>query len=61
MRSTGPAITATRGPSAFAHARRLTTWHYHWLVMHEFLPLVVGQAMVDDVLRNLRRLQAADA
>jgi heme peroxidase len=43
------------GPSTFAHARRLTTWHYHWLVLHEFLPLVVGQAVVDDVLRNHRR------
>ncbi len=40
---------------AFATARRLTTWHYQWLVLHEFLPLVVGQAMVDDVLaRGLR-------
>jgi Animal haem peroxidase len=25
--------------AAFAEARRLTTWHYHWLVLHEFLPL----------------------
>jgi hypothetical protein len=43
------------GSSAFQHARRLTTWHYHWLVLHEFLPLVVGQSVVDDVLRNHRR------
>jgi hypothetical protein len=41
---------------AFADARRLTTWHYHWLILHEFLPLFVGQAMVDDVLRRRRRL-----
>ena len=34
----------------FAQARRLTTWHYHWLILHELLPLFVGQAMVDDVL-----------
>jgi hypothetical protein len=40
---------------AFARARRLTTWHYQWLVLHEFLPLVVGQAMVDDVLARGRR------
>jgi Animal haem peroxidase len=40
---------------AFAEARRLTTWHYHWLVLHEFLPLFVGQAMVDDILTNGRR------
>jgi Animal haem peroxidase len=26
--------------SAFAEARRLTTWHYHWVVLHEFLPSI---------------------
>jgi Animal haem peroxidase len=40
---------------AFAQARRSTTWHYQWLVLHEFLPLVVGQGMVDDVLAQGRR------
>ena len=39
---------------AFAEARRLTTWHYHWLIVKEFLPLFVGQARVDSVLRNRR-------
>lgn len=42
-------------PDDFAQARQLTTWHYHWLVLHEFLPLFVGQAMVDDVLTRGRR------
>jgi Animal haem peroxidase len=41
--------------STFEQARLLTTWHYHWLVVHEFLPQIVGQPMVDDVLRNGRR------
>jgi hypothetical protein len=40
------------GPHAFAEARRLTTWHYHWLVLHQFLPQIVGQSTVDDVLRK---------
>jgi hypothetical protein len=39
----------------FEEARRLTTWHYQWLILHEFLPQIVGQAMVDDVLRRGRR------
>jgi hypothetical protein len=34
--------------SAYEQARQLTTWHYHWLVLHEFLPQVVGQALVDE-------------
>jgi hypothetical protein len=44
-----------KGGSTFDQARRLTTWHYHWLVVHEFLPQIVGQSMVDGVLRNGRR------
>ena len=45
---------ATTWAEAYERARQLTTWHYHWLVLHEFLPQVVGQAMVDDVLQNGR-------
>jgi Animal haem peroxidase len=41
--------------SAYDQARRLTISHYHWLVLHEFLPLVVGEALVDDVLQKGRR------
>ena len=43
------------GSSTFAQARQLTTWHYHWVVVHEFLPQIVGQTMVDDILKNGRR------
>jgi hypothetical protein len=39
----------------YERARRLTTWHYQWMIVHEFLPLFIGQAMVDDILRNGRR------
>ena len=46
VRANGP------GGSAFEAGRRLTTWHYHWLVLHEFLPLIVGQRLVDEVLRR---------
>src|SRR5581483_6468126 len=41
---------------AFTRARRLTTWHYQWLVVHELLPLFVGQALVDDVVVRGPRL-----
>jgi hypothetical protein len=36
----------------FAEAQRVVRWHYQWLVLHEFLPVTVGQALVDDVLAN---------
>jgi hypothetical protein len=52
VRAQNPGITTA---AAFGEARRLTTWHYHWLILNQFLPQFVGQAMVDDVLRNGRR------
>lgn len=39
----------------FLEAQRLLRWHYQWLIVHEFLPLCVGQPMVDDILRRGRR------
>jgi Animal haem peroxidase len=39
----------------FAAARQLVRWHYQWIVLHEFLPQFIGQAMVNDILRNGRR------
>jgi hypothetical protein len=45
----------TRDANGFSAARRLTTWHYQWMLVHEFLPQFVGQAMVDDVMANGRR------
>jgi hypothetical protein len=36
----------------FSEARRLTTWHYQWLILHDVLPDFVGSAMVDDVMRQ---------
>jgi hypothetical protein len=42
--------------AAFDRARQLTTWHYQWIVLHEFLPQVVGRALVDEVLKKGRRV-----
>ncbi len=40
---------------AFAECRRTITLHWQSIVVNEFLPQVVGRALVDDVLRNGRR------
>jgi hypothetical protein len=42
----------------FHEAQRLVRWHYQWIIVHEFLPHIVGQDMVDDILENGRRLYA---
>jgi len=37
---------------AFQKAQRLCRWHYQWMVVHDFLPRVVGQTMVDAILKE---------
>ena len=44
-----------RSRDLFQQAQKLTRWHYQWLVLHEFLPLFIGQRMVDNILRRGRR------
>lgn len=36
-------------------ARRTITHHWQWIVVHEFLPQIVGQPLIDDILRHGRR------
>ena len=42
---------ATRWASTWSPAQ-ITLWHYQWLLVHEHLPQICGQDLVDDVLRN---------
>jgi hypothetical protein len=35
--------------SVFEAAVRETRWHYQWVVLHEFLPSLVGQPLVDEI------------
>jgi hypothetical protein len=39
----------------YRQSRRLTTWHYQWMILHEFLPQFVGQSQVNAILRLGRR------
>ncbi len=38
--------------AVFEVAVRETRWHYQWVVLHEFLPSLVGQPLVDEVVRE---------
>ena len=51
IRSQNPSITDIQ---AYFQAHRLTVWHYEWMILHEFLPLVVGQAVINDILAHGR-------
>jgi hypothetical protein len=46
--------------AAFEEGRRLTTWHYQWMIVHEFLPSFVGQELVAEVLRRGTRFYRAE-
>ncbi|MGB3239185.1 MAG: heme peroxidase family protein [Geitlerinemataceae cyanobacterium] len=39
----------------FEEAQRLVRWHYQWIVLHEFLPSLVGREVVEEVLLRGRR------
>lgn len=39
----------------FRQARRFTTWHYQWMILYEFLPLFIGEALVHDILAGGRQ------
>ena len=36
----------------FETAAREMRWHYQWVVLHEFLPSLVGSALVSEILRD---------
>jgi hypothetical protein len=39
----------------FSEAQRLTRWHYQWMIVHEFLPLFIGQSLTDRIVFRGRR------
>lgn len=37
---------------SFDEAQRLTRWHYQWVVLHDFVPTLCGEAVYGDVLHG---------
>jgi len=48
----GPLATTSE---VFSEAHRIVRWHYQWLILHEFLPLTCGDAVVQSILTAGRR------
>jgi hypothetical protein len=38
----------------YAEAQQVVRWHYQWIILKEFLPLLCGEAVVNDILTNGR-------
>ncbi|MDP4501408.1 peroxidase family protein [Nonomuraea turcica] len=41
--------------NVFEAARQQVRWHYQWIILREFLPLIIGPTVVNDILANGRR------
>lgn len=39
----------------FTEAQELVRWHYQWIVLHEFLPQLCGEGVVNDVIDGGRK------
>ncbi len=37
----------------FAELQQEVRWHYQWIVLHDYLPVIVGQDLVNDILPHL--------
>jgi hypothetical protein len=49
-------LTAKHGTTpSFAEVQRQVRWHYQWVVLHEFLPTIVGEETVHRILPHLRK------
>jgi hypothetical protein len=55
-----PELAGESAESMFQMAQRMVRWHYQWIVVHEFLPLTIGQERVDDILGRGPRFFNAD-
>jgi heme peroxidase len=47
-----PSHTNQSAQLIFEMAQREVRWHYQWIILHEFLPLTIGQERVDDIMQN---------
>ncbi|MDQ4070980.1 MAG: heme peroxidase family protein [Actinomycetota bacterium] len=45
----------------FEEARRMVTWHYQWVVVHDFLPRLVGEDLLGEILVTSKRTGRARA
>lgn len=55
-----PSLADQSAERIFKLAQRQVRWHYQWIILHEFLPLTIGQERVDDILKKGLRFYEVD-
>ena len=46
---------ATPSNALFAEARRIVTWHYQWMVLHDFVERLTEDGIIDSILKKGRQ------
>ena len=55
-----PSLADQSAERIFKMAQRQVRWHYQWIILHEFLPLTIGQERVDNILKRGLRFYRVD-
>ena len=55
-----PTLANQSAEQIFKLAQRQVRWHYQWIILHEFLPLTIGQERLDDILKKGPRFYQVD-
>jgi len=55
-----PAHADDSADRIFKLAQRQVRWHYQWIILHEFLPMTIGQERVDEILKKGLRYYEVD-
>jgi hypothetical protein len=45
----------------FEHVQRMVRWHYQWVVLHDFLPAIVGPDMVAEIMGHVKEGETSTA
>lgn len=48
-----------RGKELFEEAKRMVRWHYHWIILNEFLPTIIGQPRTTQIMSAGRQFYRA--
>ena len=48
-------LTRQSPTATFEDVQRLVRWHYQWVVLHDFLPKIVGWQIIHEVLPHLKQ------
>lgn len=54
-------VSGLAGPQLYRETHRIVLWHYQWTVVNHFLKAVVGDALVEDILGNGRKIYRPEA